>query len=86
MLDLVIEYWRPLGAAALGLIVLVPRLWPLVKGYVPSLGSLGSMFAGSGEVSAEEWKRIRRHKSWQCPECQEAIKVLNAHFLDEVAA
>jgi hypothetical protein len=73
-------------AGALIAAVLLPRLWPLVKNYLPSLGSLIPNFSTSDEVDADEWKRIRRHKAWRCPECQEAIKVLNAHFLDEVVA
>ena len=87
MLDLVIEYWRPLGAVALGLIVLVPRLWPLVKGYVPSLGSVGSVFAGDTDAAdLAALKLLRKRKAFQCPECKEALKTLSAHFLDEAAA
>lgn len=77
--------WQTWAAVALVAAVLLPRLWPLVKGYLPSLKSISSLVS-SGEITAEEWKRVRQHKPWNCPECREAIKVLNAHFLDEVPA
>lgn len=82
-MQLILANWHIVAAVALLATIGLPRVWPMVKGYLPSLKSLSSL-VGPGEVTAEEWKRVRQHKAWNCPECREAIKVLNAHFLDEV--
>lgn len=87
MLSFVIDNWRLLAVAGLILAVVGPRVWDMVKGRLPSIGSLGSLVAGdSDKADMDALKQLRKRKAFMCPECKEALKVLSAHFLDEVAA
>lgn len=80
--------WQTWAAVAVIAPVVLSRVWPLVKGYVPSLSSIGSIFGGGDTDAAdlEALKRLRKRKAYQSPEAREALKTLSAHFLDEVTA
>lgn len=85
MLQLITQNWNFVAAAALLAIVLVPKLWPSIKGSLPALGKL---IGGDGDAAdLAALKRLRaRYKRVACQECTDALATLSKHFLDEVAS